>query len=198
VDNPARTAEHRERLAQRRETLQAVFEKILPPGKASFVWEAGCGHGHFLTAYAEAHPERICVGVDLVRERIARAIRKRDRARLANLHFLQAEARMFLEELPARATLSAVYVLFSDPWPKQRHHKHRLLQPDFLTAVAARAEKGARLYFRTDHEPYFIEAEAKVRDHPDWRLSEEPWPFETVTVFQQRAPSHRSLVALRT
>lgn len=197
MDNPARTAEHRERLAQRRETLQAAFERILPPGRTAFVWEAGCGHGHFLTAYAQAHPERICVGVDLVWERIARANRKRDRAQLANLHFLQAEARMFLEELPDRATLSAVYVLFSDPWPKQRHHKHRLLQPDFLTAVAARAEEGARLYFRTDYEPYFLEAEATVRAHEAWRLSDEAWPFETITVFQQRASSHRSLIAIR-
>ena len=165
---------------------------------SDFVCEIGCGHGHFLTAYAEANPSRVCVGLDLVGERIARAGRKRDRARLANLHFLRAEARLFLATLPPEARISTLFILFPDPWPKLRHHKHRIMQPDFLTTVAARATPGCRLYFRTDFEPYFVDAQATIRDHSDWQLVEEPWPFEYATVFQQRAESYRSLVgALR-
>lgn len=195
MDNPARTAEHRERLAQRRETLQAAFGKIFPPGKSAFVWEVGCGHGHFLTAYAQAHPEKLCVGIDLASDRIARAIRKRDRARLANLHFIQAEARFFLEALPPEARFSDVFILFPDPWPKLRHHKHRILQPAFLDAVASRMGEGGRLLFRTDYEPYFQDAAAVVDVHAQWRRVDEPWPFEFETVFQSRAPSYHSLIA---
>ena len=52
-----------------------------------------------------------------------------------------------------------------------------------------------RVYFRTDYEPYFEEVQAALRQDPGWRLSDEAWPFETETVFAQRAKSYRSLVA---
>ncbi|HWA09923.1 MAG TPA: tRNA (guanosine(46)-N7)-methyltransferase TrmB [Opitutaceae bacterium] len=197
MDNPDRTVQHLERMAFRRASLRDALKTILPVGTPPFVWEVGCGHGHFLAAYAQAHPGELCVGIDVIRERIVRADRKRERARLANLHFVRAEAGMFLETLPETAAFSAIYILFSDPWPKQRHHKHRLMQPDFLTAAAARSGQGTRLYFRTDHEPYFVEAMDMLKNHPSWRLMDEVWPFEAATVFQQRAPTHQSLVASR-
>jgi tRNA (guanine-N7-)-methyltransferase len=155
----------------------------------------GCGHGHFLTAYAAAHSEKTCIGVDLVGERVARALRKRDRAGLTNLHFVQVEARLFLETLPARPCISEVFILFSDPWPKSRHHKHRIVQPSFLDALVTRARADCRLYFRTDHRPYFEAARRTIETSARWELAEDRWPFEFETVFQRRAASHDSLVA---
>lgn len=159
------------------------------------VWEVGCGHGHFLTAYAKLHPEDFCVGVDIIRDRIERAGRKARRARLPHLHFLIAEANDFLAVLPVGVEFSSVYVLFPDPWPKRRHHKNRLMQPAFLDSLAQRAGQGTRLYFRTDFEPYFAEVAKIVNEHPRWKRLEEPWPFEAETVFQARAPTHFSLIA---
>src|SRR5476651_1270177 len=96
MENPLRTAEHVARISKRRSDLQSEIGALLPP-KAEIVCEIGCGHGHFLAAYAAAHPDQICVGLDISGERIARAVRKRDRARLANLHFIHAEANEFLD-----------------------------------------------------------------------------------------------------
>lgn len=197
MDNPARTAEHHRRCAERQEALRAAFAVLLdnaPP----FVLEIGCGHGHFLTGYAAAHPAELCLGIDLRLERIERAERKRRRSGLANLHFLRAAASDFLAALPARARFSALYILFPDPWPKQRHHKNRLMNPIFLQEVAGRAGPGVRLYFRTDYEPYFAETAAALGAHPAWRLlPAAPWPFELPTVFQARAAGYHSLVAER-
>lgn len=178
---------------ERRQELRSVLSRILS-NQTEFVWELGCGHGHFLNAYAAAHPEKLCVGVDLVLERIERAEKKRDRAKLANLHFIRAEARLFLEMLPPAATFSDVFILFPDPWPKMRHHKHRIIQPELLEVVAARATPMCRLLFRTDYPPYFEDAAATIREHPRWRIVEEPWPFEFETVFQSRAPKFHSLI----
>jgi tRNA (guanine-N7-)-methyltransferase len=194
VDNPARTTQYLAQMAERRRALRQQLAALFPsPG--TFVWELGCGHGHFLTAYAQAHPEKLCIGVDIVSERIERAQRKRERAKLANLAFVQAEARLFLEMLPAHARCSAAFILFPDPWPKLRHHKHRIMQPTFLTALAARSASECRLYFRTDFAPYFEDARQVVGQHPRWTPVEEPWPFEFATVFQSRAPAYQSLVA---
>ena len=196
MENAARTEAHLARIRDRDTSLRAVCAALLPaPG--TFVWEMGCGHGHFLTAYAAAHPGRCCIGVDIASDRIGRAERKRGRAKLANLRFLQADAAAFLAALPAHARLSEIYVLFPDPWPKRRHQKNRVLKPAFLADVAARAGEGARLYFRTDDQSYFSYVEEVINKSREWELTDDPWPLEVATVFQSRASSHRSLNAAR-
>lgn len=184
-------------LTERRDVLREQLSAILSPQQPRFLLEVGCGHGHFLQAYAAAHPDTLCIGVDMESDRIARATKKRDRARLPNLHFIRSEARLFLASLPDYARISSVFILFPDPWPKSRHHKHRLIQPGFLDAIAVRAVPDCNLYFRTDHHPYFTEAKATVSESPHWQLSDAPWPFEFETVFQSRAERHDSLIARR-
>jgi tRNA (guanine-N7-)-methyltransferase len=181
------------RLADIRARVAPLLETKLP-----LTLEVGSGHGHFLTAYAQAHPERFCIGIDLLPDRLARSARKSERAALTNIAWLRADVRLFLEALPAETRLDEIFILFSDPWPKRRHWKNRVLQPDFLTQLAARAGEGARLHFRTDHAPYFSQAREFIEAHSDWALSPDAqWPFELVTVFQQRAAAHESLIARR-
>jgi tRNA (guanine-N7-)-methyltransferase len=188
---------HVDVISKRRSDLREICRAFIKP-EAKIVWEVGCGHGHFLTAYAKAHPETICVGIDLILDRINRAERKRERARLPNLRFMRAEARDFLHALPADTGFASIYMLFPDPWPKRRHHKHRLLDAAFLRAVAQRAGEGVPFYFRTDHEPYFADAKATFAAHPDWDTCPSgEWPFELPTIFQQKAPFYQSLVARR-
>lgn len=159
--------------------------------------EIGSGHGHFLTAYAQAHPDRLCIGIDLLPDRLERSQRKSHRAKLDNIAWMHAEAGLFIKALPDNV-LSDIFVLFSDPWPKRRHWKNRVIQPEFLSMLATKAGQGTRLCFRTDHAPYFAQAREFVGQHPCWILpDEEAWPFELATVFQQRAANYQSFVARR-
>jgi tRNA (guanine-N7-)-methyltransferase len=196
VENPERTAGHLARIDNRRKELQAWCAKALA-ARSRYVLEIGCGNGHFLTAYAAAHPEDFCIGIDIERDRIERAQRKQMRARLSNLHFVRAEAALFLDAVPRPPLASAVYILFPDPWPKRRHHKNRLLTPPFLGRLADAACDGARLYFRTDYKAYYDEARTAAGAAPSWALAGEAWPFEAPTVFQQRASEYHSFVAVR-
>lgn len=184
-------------VARRRKELGEELPRVLN-SLDPFVLEVGCGHGHFLTAYALAHPKTLCVGIDISRDRVTRANRKKDRASAGNLHFILAESDDFLASLPKEARLSVLFILFPDPWPKRRHGKNRLIKAAFLTEAATFAQKGSPLYLRTDHEPYFLESEEIVRSHPDWKISgEQLLPFEEPTVFEKRAPKHFTLVAVR-
>jgi tRNA (guanine-N7-)-methyltransferase len=196
VENEIRTAAYHAAIAARTAELQQTFADLFP-GSTEFVWELGSGHGHFLNAYAAAHPEKLCVGVDIESARVDRAIRKRDRAGLKNLHFIRADARHFLRVLPESAKISDLFILFPDPWPKSRHHKHRILQPGFLAAVGERMTPNARLFFRTDHDAYFRAALKVVADQPAWSLVDEPWGFEFETIFQSRAAKFHSFIARR-
>ncbi len=186
------------RIADRRDQLRRDLAALMPVPRP-VVWEIGSGHGHFLVRYATEHPGKFCLGVDIQIERIGRANKKRDHARLTNCHFVRAEAREFLHALPAGVAFAEVWVLFPDPWPKARHNKNRLLRPEFLEDLAARAGEGTPLFFRTDYTEYFREAEACVRASSTWHIdSAAPWPMELETVFQARAPAYHSFVALRT
>src|SRR5690625_519849 len=158
--------------------------------------EIGSGHGHFLAAYAAAHPDQCCIGVDRIADRIRRAIRKGERHELRNLRFIRADAMEFLETLPPEICFQRIFVLFPDPWPKKRHHKNRLLSDLFLKELADRSPPSAHLYFRTDYLPYFQEVAERLENQGRWKtLSGAEWPFEYRTVFQERAESFYSLVA---
>jgi len=194
----ALTPEFAQHLATRLAALGTELAAMLPEPRP-IVLEIGCGHGHFLERYAAEFPAKFCVGVDFSGDRIDRAQRKARRAGLANCHFVRAEAREFLAMLPVGVTFEEVWVLFPDPWPKKRHHKNRLMQPNFLEILASRAGEGTRLYFRTDHGGYFQAAEEFMPALATWRRAEQPdWPLEHETVFQARADSYHSLVAVRT
>jgi tRNA (guanine-N7-)-methyltransferase len=181
------------RLTELRARLAPLVQTRLP-----LTLEIGSGHGHYLTAYAEKHPAKFCIGIDLIGDRLDRSARKSTRAALSNIAWLHAEVTLFLEALPADTRLAEVFLLFSDPWPKRRHWKNRVVQPEFLTLLASRTEAGARFCFRTDHAEYFDFAQKIALAHPDWQVAEEPWPFELATVFQARAENgHQSFIARR-
>lgn len=187
-----------EMIASRRAALTAEIAALLPVS-VPIVWEVGCGHGHFLARYAAEFPQKHCLGVDISSPRIVRALRKSARTKLSNCHFIRAEAREFLHALPPKVTFEEIWVLFPDPWPKKRHHKNRVMQPEFFEAIASRTLPGARLYFRTDHVEYYETVAVALSAMQTWRPDPAAaWPFEPDTVFQALAESYHSLVAIRT
>ncbi|KAF0093510.1 MAG: tRNA (guanine-N7-)-methyltransferase [Puniceicoccaceae bacterium 5H] len=191
-------AQHLERVrarrAQLREALAAQF-----PEPVELTVELGCGHGHYLTAYAEMFPGEQCVGLDIINQRVRKANQKREKRGLRNLQFVRAEANEFLLCLPPHVVLRRSLILFNDPWPKARHHKNRLIQPAFLHLLGRFVPEGAPLYFRTDHEGFFAWTVEHLEAHPCWQIDPaEPWRFEAGSIFQGYAPAYQSLVALRT
>ena len=99
--------------------LQTQLKAVVHTWPQDITLEIGCGHGHFLAAYAAAHPNEYCVGIDIIRDRLERAARKTTRANLTNVSFLLSDARMMVEHLPANMRLNRIFVLFPDPWPKR-------------------------------------------------------------------------------
>jgi tRNA (guanine-N7-)-methyltransferase len=100
---------------------------------------------------------------------------------------LRLESRYVTEWLLPDAAVSRVHLLFPDPWPKVRHHRRRLVQAEFLSAVWRVLEPGGEFLFMTDHDEYFRWAEELVArsagfDRLPW---EEDSFFHPKTDFQQ-------------
>lgn len=180
-----------ERVARLRQTLYVLF-----PDPVDIVFEAGCGHGHFLTAFAEAFRNNPCVGIDLISRRIEKAKQKKTRRHLGHLHFMKASVEEWFMAAPAHVRMAKIFMLFPDPWPKKRHHKHRMLQISLLDEFARRSTQHTRFYFRSDDPGIFSWATEQVTHHPAWRiLPDEHWPFEHQTFFESLASAHASFVA---
>lgn len=182
---------------ERQDRLRTELADLLA-GQWQITLEFGCGHGHYLAAYASEHPDEYCLGLDLISQRIRKANGKAERGNINNLHFVKAEAGEFLAALPETVTVARAFMLFPDPWPKKRHHKNRMVQPLFLSGLAERCEPLAPFHFRTDHPGYFDWAMTTIAAHPDWQI--EPtaqWPFEHRSYFQDLMEDWQSLIAKR-
>jgi tRNA (guanine-N7-)-methyltransferase len=180
-----------ERIQRLREDLQELF-----PDRSALTLELGCGHGHFLTAFAEAHPQARCLGVDLVSKRIRKARAKAGKRGLDNLAFLKAEVGELLDAWPETLPVERIFVLFPDPWPKKRHAKNRILQLPVLDRLACRAQPDTCLHFRTDHPGNFSWNREQIALHPLWEIDPlAEWPFESSSFFQELLPDYQSFTA---
>lgn len=117
--------------------------------------DVGSGKGRFLLARARAHPEVDFLGVDRMLRRIRKVDRKAIRAGLLNIRLLRVEAYYATAHLMPADAISTYYIFFPDPWPKKRHHQHRLFNPPFIDALHRTMKAGGLVHFATDHLPYF-------------------------------------------
>ena len=117
--------------------------------------EVGCGKGQFLTRRAKENPDCDFLGIERMLERVRLFDGKCRRGHIDNAKVLRLEALYTFHYLLPAHHLRKVYVFFPDPWPKKKHHSHRLFGPLFLNALWKRLEVGGKLEFATDHREYF-------------------------------------------
>jgi len=129
--------------------LTALFERPAP-----CTLEIGFGNGEHLLARAQADPERNFLGAEVHRPGIGHLLRIAAAADLKNLRIIDHDAVEVLQQQIAPGALDEIQILFPDPWPKKRHHKRRLIQPEFATLAASRLRGGGRLRLATDWAPY--------------------------------------------
>jgi tRNA (guanine-N7-)-methyltransferase len=116
--------------------------------------EIGFGDGESLAAMAAAAPERDFIGLEVHRPGIGHLLLALERLGLDNVRVLRADASALLATGLPPANLDRVQLFFPDPWPKKRHHKRRIVQPGFITAVARALRSGGTFHLATDWPPY--------------------------------------------
>ena len=184
-----------EKQQQRKEALRVACDTAFA-GCSSLFFEAGCGHGHWLTSFSIANPDTKCVGIDLIAGRISKANAKKAKRSLENMHFYKAELLEFLEVLPPNIRFSNVVFLFPDPWPKARHHKKRMIQMPLLEGLAQRMSPDGKLYFRTDDRSYYEWTCDHIEQSDFWEMKpQDQWIFEEDTYFQNLMGSYFSVIA---
>jgi len=116
--------------------------------------EIGFGMGQALLHWARACPAWRLFGVEVYQPGIGSLMLGLEREGLDNVRIFEAPAEDVLARAFASSSLDEVRIFFPDPWPKKRHSKRRLVQPEFVRLLADRMRPGARLWLATDWEAY--------------------------------------------
>ncbi len=125
-----------------------VFDQPSP-----IVMEIGSGMGDATITMAAADPGRNYLAVEVHTPGIANLLARIEERGLGNVRVADGDALDLLRLVPA-ASLDAVHAFFPDPWPKPRHHKRRLIQPEHVAVLRDRLVPGGALHCATDWAEY--------------------------------------------
>lgn len=133
------------------EPLEAarVFGRVAP-----LTLEIGFGNGESLLHQARARGDEDFIGIEVHRPGVGRLLMTVEREGLHNVRVYCADAVEVLRRSVPENALTTLQTYFPDPWPKKRHHKRRLIQPEFVALAAARLRPGGRWLLATDWQPY--------------------------------------------
>ena len=191
-----------------------TFENIIPPANKAeslkffedlfgnnnpLIVEIGSGNGHFLVDYAQTKPNYNFIGTEILGGRAKKFYKKITKRNLRNIAIFKGDARIFIWEYLYEEMVFEFIILFPDPWPKKRHHKHRLLKEKFIGMLAHRLKSSGIISIATDHEEYrdwIIEEFNKVKElEPVYSSLYSSYPKEyPSTLFLERFKEHGKII----
>lgn len=118
--------------------------------------EIGFGQGEHLCALALQNPDRFYIGCEPFLPGIVHLLKDMTEKNIKNIAIFPDDSRLLLPFIPPQS-LEKIYVLFADPWPKERHHKRRLITSSFLETLSLLLRKKGEIYLASDH-PGYIDA----------------------------------------
>jgi tRNA (guanine-N7-)-methyltransferase len=125
--------------------------------------EVGFGDGRYTVRRAQGAPNERFVGLEISSASLQRGLNNVRKRGLRNVKLLKVGAGFAVQHLFAPHSLESITVNFPDPWPKERHEKHRLLQAAFFKLAASRLGPGGAVLLATDHPDYLAFARAESR-----------------------------------
>ena len=162
--------------------FDASFGRVTPR-----VLEIGFGNGEALAWASEHDPVRDFIGVEVHGPGVGRLMLALAAREAENVRLYRHDAVEVLQHEIAPGSLAEARIWFPDPWHKKRHHKRRLIQPEFVALLASRMAPGGLLHLATDWQAYAEHMLTVMDAAPDWinqlgagqYAGQPPWRIET-------------------
>lgn len=159
--------------------------------------ELGCGDASFLIEHARRHPDRNFIGVERLLGRLQKLDRKGRRAGLKNVRGIRIESSYFLQYLLPPHSATALHIYFPDPWPKKKHHRHRLINEQFPALARKVLKPDGLIYLRTDDVDYFEQMTEVFGAARDFIKVETPLSLAEITTDFERDFNAQGIPTLR-
>lgn len=149
-------------------STRLCFKKLFER-KAYTVLEIGFGMGDSLLQQALHYPENNYLGIEVHRPGIAFMLMQIEKHNLKNIKIFYADAVEVLARSIPKHSLDMIQIFFPDPWPKTRHHKRRLIQPQFIELLHGRLKLNGKLHLATDWENYAQHMLKVIENSYQWK-----------------------------
>ena len=136
---------------------------------APVVVEIGSGMGETTARIALDNPATDYLAIEVHAPGVGSLLKQVEESGVTNLRVVQHDAVEVLRDMVPAASLRGIHVFFPDPWPKKRHHKRRLIQPEFAALAATRLAAGGMLHVATDWQEYADHVLAVLSQTPGLR-----------------------------
>jgi tRNA (guanine-N7-)-methyltransferase len=153
----------------------AIFGRAAPT-----IVEIGFGMGEATAAIAKVLPDKNFVGIEVHTPGVGALLKLIGEGNITNLRIIQHDAVEVLTDMVTDNSLAGLHIFFPDPWPKKRHHKRRLIQPEFVKLLAQKLRACGYVHLATDWEEYAF--------HMLEVLLQEPTMVNTATAADGFAP----------
>ncbi|ETZ05110.1 tRNA (guanosine(46)-N7)-methyltransferase TrmB [Holospora undulata] len=135
----------------------------------SWWMEIGFGDGVHLRAQLENYPHVHFLGVEVFRPGIVHCLQELSQEEQKRLLIFPHNVHLLMPKLPLER-FEKIFILFPDPWPKQRHHKRRLLQSAFLTQCWNVLKNEGQLIIASDVVPFIHWMQQQLKAHEGFRF----------------------------
>ncbi len=165
--------------------LDQIFGRSVP----QFL-EIGFGMGETTATIAKTHPQYDYLAIDVHTPGVGSLLKQIDESGLVNVRVIQHDAVEVLQRMLPSDCLDGVHIFFPDPWPKARHHKRRLIQPEFIALLCRHLKRGGYIHAATDWENYAGQILEVLSNEPqlaNTAIDYAPRPeYRPLTKFEQR------------
>ncbi len=129
------------------------FEQVFGR-QAPVILEIGFGMGDSLLAMAKNHPDTDYLGIEVHKPGVGRLLNNAAKEEVGNLRVFNQDALEVLKYCIPDGSLAGIQLFFPDPWPKKKHHKRRMVQPEIAQTFRQKLAIGGVFHMATDWEPY--------------------------------------------
>lgn len=138
------------------------------PDKSQTILEIGSGMGEATAQIALNNLETGYVAVEMHKPGLAALLLLIMDMQISNIKMIREDATYLLANFIPDSSLDGIHLLFPDPWPKNRQHKRRIVQDDFIELIARKLKPKAFIHIATDWQPYAQWIKTKFDNNSDF------------------------------
>ncbi|MDH5720437.1 MAG: methyltransferase domain-containing protein [Spirochaetia bacterium] len=134
-----------------------------------FILEIGSGWGEFTLELAKQNRDSLIIALEKKKKRIIRSIKNQKKENIENIRWMLLDVSWYFEDIFAENSFDHIIINFPDPWPKKKHHKHRILTENFLNSITNISKNGTLFEFASDYWPYIYDALFVIENSKYWQ-----------------------------